>query len=218
MSRERIAAAKTVVIYNGVDDLASRPAEPAPSETTRPEPGRPTAVCIASLRPKKGHAHLLEAFRQVVARVPAARLLIVGEGPLRDELRRLAARLGLDGTAVFTGYRPDVADLLRAADLFVLASREEGMPNALLEAMSAGLPSVVTNVGGVPEVVEEGRTGYLVPPADPAAMAQRLATLLEDPQLRSRMGVEARLRFEASFTLQRMVAAYESLYGQVLAG
>lgn len=216
VARERIAVAKTVVIYNGVANAGARPA--AGPDVELFEPGRPTAICVASLRPKKGHAHLLEAFRQVLLSVPAARLLLIGEGPLRDELKALARARGLGDAVLFAGYRPDVTDLLKSADVFVLSSLEEGMPNALLEAMSVGLPSVVTDVGGVSEVVDDQRTGFLVPPAAPEAMAPRLAALLADVDLRRRQGAEARRRYEERFTLERMTRAYESLYDQVLAG
>jgi L-malate glycosyltransferase len=217
VDRERIPPDRTVVIYNGVADLGRASREAAALENP-PEGGAPLIVCVASLREKKGHAHLLEAFRIVRDRVPSARLLLAGDGPLRSALERRAAAAGLSGAVQFLGHRHDVADLLGRSDLFVLSSLEEGMPNALLEAMSAGLPAVVTDVGGSAEVVVEGETGSLVPPARPEAMAERMTALLLDEDLRRRQSRAARLRYQALFTLDRMIAAYHDLYADVLGG
>jgi glycosyltransferase involved in cell wall biosynthesis len=214
---ERIDASCTVVIPNGVPGPS-----PGAGDSTEPriawleQSAGPTAICVASLLNKKGHVHLLEAFRRVRRRAPAARLLLVGEGPLRSALEKAAAGPDLDGAVYFAGYRADVAALLSRCDLFVLSSLEEGMPNALLEAMAAGIPSVVTDVGGNAEVIEEGITGYLVPASDPEALAGRITDLLLDPDLRRRQGEVARRRFESRFTLERMTSAYHALYDEVL--
>lgn len=211
---ERIALSRTVVIPNGVPDVA---------DTARGESGTPraaglTVLCVASLRAKKDHETLLEAFQGARASAPDARLLLVGEGPLRAALQASAGRRGLGDAVVFAGYQADVAAHLSRADVFVLASREEGMPNALLEAMSARLPCLVTDVGGAAEVIQDGVEGYLVPPGRPDVMAERLGRLFADPSLRRRMGEAARLRYETSFTLERMIGAYHDLYDAVLAG
>jgi glycosyltransferase involved in cell wall biosynthesis len=214
---ERIDASRTVVIANGVPDPF-----PGVGDSTGPriawleQRAGPTAICVASLRSKKGHVHLFEAFRRVRKRVPAARLLLVGEGPLAGALEREAAGPDLGGAVYFAGYRADVAALLSRCDIFVLSSLEEGMPNALLEAMAAGIPSVVTDVGGNAEVVEDGITGYLVPASDPEALAGRLTDLLLDADLRRGQGEAARQRFESRFTLDRMTSAYHALYDEVL--
>jgi glycosyltransferase involved in cell wall biosynthesis len=171
---------------------------------------------VASLRSKKGQAHLIEAFVRVRRRVPQAGLLFVGEGPLRGALEARAAAPELDGAVFFAGHRADVPAILSRCDLFTLSSLEEGMPNALLEAMAAGLPAVVTDVGGNAEVVEDGMTGYLVPAADPEALAGRLTELLLDPDLRRRQGEAARGRFESRFTVGRMISAYHALYDEIL--
>lgn len=209
---EGIPPAKAVVIRNGVEDMAGRVQVMARSD----DDARPTAICVASLRDKKGHRHLLEGFRMALRAVPSARLLLVGEGPLRGELEAAVQEKGLDRSVSFLGYTADVAAQLARSDLLVLSSLEEGMPNALLEAMSAGLPAVVTSVGGCPEAVEEGVTGFLVPPADPAALGARMAALLSDHALRRRQGAAARRRFESEHTIPRMVAAYEDLYDELL--
>ncbi len=148
----------------------------------------------------------------MVRRVPEARLQLVGEGPLRGEIETAIRDAGLERAVVLLGYRSDAIPLMKSADLFVLSSLEEGMPNALIEAMGTGLPSVVTSVGGNPEVVDDGVTGYLVPAADHGAMADRMVELLTDRDLRLRMGEAARRRFEFGFTLPAMIASYEALY------
>ena len=162
------------------------------------------------LRPEKDHANFLRAARLVVDRVPDAKFLVVGDGPMRPEIERLVRELDLDDCVVLTGSRSDVPDLLRAIDVFVLSSYTvECFPNALLEAMAAGRPAVCTAVGGVPEMIEEPETGYLVPPRDPDALADRLVHILSDSELAHRMGRAARARVEALFSLRASVAATE---------
>jgi len=211
---ERIPALRAAVIPNGVEDPLAGGGDAPPVERRE----APTAICVASLREKKGHEHLIEAFRRVRARMTDARLEIVGEGPLRGRLESAIQSAGLGDAVTLRGYRTDAIALLRGADLFVLASLEEGMPNALLEAMGAGLPAVVTRVGGNGEVVVDGNTGFLVAAADPAALADRILTLLSDEGLRRRMGAAARARFETTFTLPAMIASYHALYEQLLCG
>lgn len=161
----------------------------------------------------------------------SARLVFVGDGLLRPRLEEAAAALGLtvsrrsapaaDGggsegelAVVFAGERPveEVADLLAAADVFVLASRWEGLPYSVIEAMMAGLPVVASRVGGLPELVVDGLTGFLVPPGDAEALGRALARLLRDPAERARMGEAARRRALAEFTVDRMVAGTRSVY------
>jgi glycosyltransferase involved in cell wall biosynthesis len=223
IEREGIPRERALVIPNAVADLRAvgdggereAGADVMPADLL--DPSRPTVVSVASLREKKGHAMLLEAFALVARERPATRLLLVGEGPLRHRLAARAHEAGLNGSVVFAGHREQVASILKRSDLFVLSSREEGMPNALLEAMSAGLPSVVTDVGGNAEVVDEGRTGFLVPPDRPDLMAGRIAALLSDEGLRRRQGEAARRKYESSFTLGRMIDAYHAMYEEVLA-
>jgi len=220
IGRERIPRERAVVIPNAVADLMAEDAGGARAGAMPDDlldPSRRTLVSVASLREKKGHAMLLEAFARVVRERPATRLLLVGEGPLRQPLAARAHEAGLNGAVIFTGHSDQVASILKGSDLFVLSSREEGMSNALLEAMSAGLPCVVTDVGGNAEVVDDGRTGFLVPSDRPDLMAGRIATLLSDDGLRHRQGEAARRKYEASFTLDRMIGAYQDMYEEVLA-
>ena len=165
---------------------------------------------LAVLRPEKDHDTFLRAARSVVDRVPNAKFLIVGDGPMRPEIERLIRELDLDDCVVLTGSRSDVPDILRAIDVFVLSSYTvECFPNALLEAMAAGRPAVCTAVGGVPEMIVEPTTGYLVPPRDPDALADRLVHILSDSELAHRMGRAARARVETLFSLRASVAATE---------
>lgn len=164
---------------------------------------------IAVLRREKDHATFLRAARLVLDRVPQARFLVVGDGPLRSELTRLVAELGIADSVIFTGSRSDVRDLLSLVDVFALTSTTECFPLALLEAMAIGRPAVCTAVGGVPEILEEGVTGHMVPARDPAALAERLVDLLGDPARARAMGRAARTRLESEFTLERSVASAE---------
>jgi sugar transferase (PEP-CTERM/EpsH1 system associated) len=145
-----------------------------------------------------------------------ARLMIVGDGPLRTELEAEIVRLGIGDRVWLAGERADVPDVMRAMDLFVLPSRAEGISNTVLEAMASGLPVVATAVGGNPELVAHGRTGLLVPPSDPQALADALAHYLVHPERRRQHGAAGRRRVEAEFSLERMVAGYERLYRDAL--
>jgi L-malate glycosyltransferase len=210
--RESIPSGRTRIIRNGLT------AAPPASTAGWPSSRGPRLVCAASLFPKKGHACLLGAFARVRRDHPEAVLLLAGQGPERENLQALARTLEIHGSVVFAGYRPDARALVAAADLIVLASIEEGTPNVLLEAMAAGVPQVATNAGGTPEVVDEGVTGFLVPPRDPALMAERIHRLLSDPGLRSKMAAASRERFERLFAAERMVREHEALYDEVLGG
>jgi len=172
---------------------------------------------VANLNWRKGHAFLLWAFAKVVSQQPGARLLLVGEGPLRESLEDLTRELRLTEDVRFLGRRTDVADLLPALDLFVLPSVTEGLGVALMEAMAVGLPCVATRVGGVPEVVADGETGLLVPPRDPEALAEAMLRLLPDTALRRWMGQAGRRRVEEHFSIERMVADVERMYSALLA-
>jgi glycosyltransferase involved in cell wall biosynthesis len=165
---------------------------------------------VAVLRAEKDHATFLRAARSVVDRVPNTKFLIVGDGPMRPEIEKLTAEMELDDKVVLTGSRSDIADLLRAMDVFVLSSRTvECFPNALLEAMAAGRPAVCTDVGAVSEMIADAQTGYVVPARDAGALADRLVEILSDSDFAHRMGRAARARVEASFTLRGSVEAAE---------
>jgi glycosyltransferase involved in cell wall biosynthesis len=142
--------------------------------------------------------------------------VVVGDGPERAQLEALAGQLGLADRVHLAGHQQDVRPWLAALDVLVLSSDWEGMPNALLEAMAAGLPIVATAVGGVPEVVVDGATGLLVPPGDPSALAEAITRLLRDPDLRRTMGQAGRARVERRFSINETVRLTEELYATLL--
>jgi glycosyltransferase involved in cell wall biosynthesis len=165
---------------------------------------------VASFFRKKGHPYLLRSFARVREAHPEAALLLAGEGPERAAAEEQVRGLGLQGRALFAGYREDARALIRSADLL--------LPNVLLEAMAAGRPQVATRVGGVPEAMEDGVTGFLVPPRDPFLMAERIDCLLGDRSLKDRMAAASRERFRRRFTAARMAREHEELYEAVLGG
>lgn len=206
-------------IYNGID--AARYASSANGHLRR-ELGLPAAApvvgMVANLRPSKGHEYFIRAARQVAAAVPEARFVAAGDTHPRliGPIRRLLAEMNLEERFVFLGFRSDVADLLAAIDVFVLPSTSEGFPLATLEAMAAGKPLVATRTGGTDEIVVDGETGYLVPPADAGALAARILDLLNDPARAAAFGRRGRERVYRHFTLAGMAKEYEKLYGDIL--
>jgi glycosyltransferase involved in cell wall biosynthesis len=176
----------------------------------------PLVGSVGRLHPQKDFATLLAAIAQVRKRIPTVRLLLVGDGELRDELESQSRSLGLSEIVTFAGSRTDVPEILAAVDVFTLSSLWEGMSNAALEAMAAGLPVVATAVGGTPEVVVDEVTGLLVPPHDPTSLAGALTTLLREPALRRRMGQAGRERVQEQFSVERMVCRTEALYTEML--
>ena len=210
-------ASKIRVIYNGADPAA----HPYDSTEARDEhlaasfgitPGQFVVGIVAVLRPEKDHETFLRAAAVVAAERPDVRFLIVGDGPIRAPLESLATALGIASAVVFLGSRTDVNELLPLMDVFVLSSYTECCPNSLLEAMANGRAAVCTAVGGVPEMIEEGVTGFLAPPRNPDALGQRILEALSDPEALAAMGRAARLRLETTFSLaQSMDAASHAL-------
>jgi glycosyltransferase involved in cell wall biosynthesis len=170
------------------------------------------AVLVARLSPEKDIDTLLRAAALAVAHDPAFRLEIAGDGPCREALRQTCAELGLQEQVRFLGQVRDVPGLLARAGMFVLSSISEGISLTLLEAMACGLPLVATRVGGNPEVIAEGETGFLVPPQNPPALADALLRLRRDPSLCMQLGQAGRRRVEARFDVRRMVEQYQELY------
>ncbi|MFQ5745722.1 MAG: glycosyltransferase [Gemmatimonadota bacterium] len=171
------------------------------------------AIAVGNLYPVKGYDVLLRALAMAAGTVSAPwRLAVVGRGEEEAALRDLAGRLGLAPRVRWLGYRDDVPDLMAAADVYVMSSRSEGLPLAVLEAMFAGLPIVATRVGGIPEAVGADREGLLVEPQDPGDLAAALSRLLGDPALRDRLAAAARRRAERDYHVEVMTDAYERLY------
>lgn len=203
--------AKIRVIYNGVDPGTFDTGDDRSAVYDIGIRAEDKVVGIlAALRPEKDHATFLRAARIVADRVPDAKFLIVGDGPERAAIKDFVDELGMRDRVVMAGSRTDVPKILQAIDVFVLSSYTvECFPMALLEAMAAGRPAVCTAVGGLPEMVHGGVTGYLVPPEDPVALADRLVDLLSDGSLAKQMGHAARLRVEEMFSLRTSVTAAE---------
>ncbi|HOX06431.1 MAG TPA: glycosyltransferase [Planctomycetota bacterium] len=172
---------------------------------------------VAALTDHKGHRYLLEGWPAVLARHPRARLLLAGRGELEGELRAQAAQLGIAETVRFMGFCGDIPGMLAALDLFVLSSHLEGLCTSLMDAMAAQLPVVATEAGGIPEVVDPGRTGLLVGARDSAALGAAIVAMLDDSAGRARMGRAGREKALAEFGCERMVERTVMVYGQVLA-
>jgi len=208
------------VVHNGVDVEGYCPGEPAPELMAELgiAGGAPVVGTVGNLRAVKDYPCLLRAFAWARERVGDAALVFVGDGAERPRLEALAGELGVADAVRFAGARTDVARMLRLFDVFALSSRTEGISVALLEAMATGLPAVVTDTGGNPEVVVEGQTGRLAPVGDPERLGEALADLLADPGRRRAMGEAARERVVAEFSLERMIGAYESIYDTLLGG
>lgn len=211
---------KVRIVRNGVDTgRPVPPADPVTAASLGIGPDDPVIGIVAALRPEKDHVTLLRAARLVLDELPETRILIVGDGTLRPGLQQLAGELGIAGRVIFTGARSDIGELLALMDVFTLTSSSECFPMAVLEAMAAGRPAVCTAVGGIPELVEEGVTGHLVPPRDPPALARHLMALLGDRERARAMGRAGRTRVEAEFGFERFVrdaaAALEETAGRV---
>jgi glycosyltransferase involved in cell wall biosynthesis len=205
-------------VPNGVAPLSDRIGRDAARAALGLDPRQPVVLTVGRLTHMKGQWHLVDAVRGLLDRFPDLAVVLVGHGPLRETLEKRAAGLGVGGAVRFTGHRTDARRLLAAADVFVLPSRHEGMPLVALEAMEAGLPVVATRVIGTEEVVEDGVTGALVRPGDPAALGTALGRLLTDPALRRRQGDAGRRRYLACFTRERMARDTAAVYESVLRG
>lgn len=209
---------KVDVIYNAVDWQQIRQSIPR-DEVRRSlgiAPDANVAGVVARLNEQKGHPFLFDALAGD-ARLADIELIVVGDGNDRPALEERARWLKIAGRVHFVGARRDLGNLLGAMDVFVLPSLWEGLPLSMVLAMGAGVPVVTTSVGGVPEVVEHGRTGLLVPPADAGSLADALARLFEDPKLRARLGEAGRASVVPRFGMERYVTSVVQLYDHLLA-
>ena len=210
--------AKIQVVHNGI----RLPERAEPQAVLDPDPwfaeGGPRIFCAARAEPEKDLATLVASMRALQRMVPTARCIIAGDGQQLESLREMAAKPSNDGTSVqepnvrLIGFRRDVADWMSAADIFVLPSPAEPFGLVLLEAMALGKPIVACAAGGPCEIVDSGKTGILVPPKSPSAMAQALATLAADPNLRHSMGQAGYRRYQEMFTAQRMAERIAGVY------
>lgn len=210
---------RIVSIPNAVDPELFRPADPAARERLRRALGlRPGRAVLFSGRivRRKGVADLLQAWPEVIAKHPDATLYLIGAGKDLEAMRAQADRFGIAGAIEFRGVVENVADYLRAADLFVLPSHFEGMPNALLEAMACGLPAVAARVSGVVDLIEHARNGLIVEPQRPDALAGAIHRLLEDRALAAALGAAARASVERGYSIEAVARRYLDLYAELL--
>lgn len=218
IASEELPPEKMVVIYNGVDLVKFHPG--SAGEDVRRDlgvvPGERVVTTVASLNHYKGVDVFVNAVPAVLESRENARFVVVGDGPERKTLEKLAADLGVAERVTFTGIRSDVDEILRASDLFVLSSRTEAFPNVILEAMATGLPVVSSDVGSVAELVDEGKTGHRIQPEDPAVLARSISSLLEDGGKAKAFGAAGRRVVEERFRLEGMIEKRESLFAELL--
>jgi glycosyltransferase involved in cell wall biosynthesis len=212
---ERIDASRTLFLPIGI-----RPTSRPVGHDVRAELGiqsdAPVMGVVGNLRAQKAHHVLVRAAALLVREWPGIQILIVGDGPERAHVEQLVRELALEASVRFLGYRGDVPDVLAAIDIAVCCSDFEGSPAAMLEYMEAALPVVATAVGGIPDLIEQGVHGLLVPPGDPDALAGALAKLLRDPQRARTMGGRGQERRRAEFNFDTMVRRLEDLYCELL--
>lgn len=203
------------VIHNGID---SAPYSVPSAGTLRSELGLRSDVrligMIANIRQSKGYDILVRACAEVCQMFPTAKFVAVGDvdDVLAAPIKKLVAELSLEDRFIFLGFRSDISNILSALDVFVLSSTSEGMPLSVLEAMASGKAIVATQCGGIPEIVDNGHNGLLVPPSDSSALAATITDLLSDRSKAERFGANAQIKFQKEFTVSRMIERYEQLY------
>ncbi len=208
MENYRISAERMTIIFNGVDSECFRPAPDPPR-------GGPVILSVARMVKDKDQATLISAFALLLKKHPQAGLMLVGEGPLKNRIRALAQKQLPPESFSFPPTGTDIRSHYHAAHMVALSSVQESLPNVILEAMACGLPVVSTLAGGTDELIQEGRTGFLVRPRDPADLARALDRLAENPGLRAEMGLAGRKRAVEEFPLSRMVRRHEDLFLRV---
>jgi len=210
-----IPSSRTVTVHEGIDvEHAEAAARVNLHEAFWLPHHAPIVGNVAALVPHKGQRYLVDAAHLVVQEVPDARFVILGEGELREHLERQVREYRLEKHVLLPGFRTDVLGCIKGFDLFVMSSVTEGLGTSLLDAMACGKPVVATDAGGIPEVVDQGVTGTLVPARDPRTMATAIVELLSDASRRRAMGEAGLARVKARFTVERMVAATAKVYAR----
>lgn len=212
---EGIDERRTIFIPNGIVGLQPPSGRDVRAELEI-EPASQLLGVVGTLRPQKAHGTLLRGLSSLRAEWPDLRLLIIGSGPERAALERLAQELGVHESVRFLGDRADIPDLLAALDVAVCCSDFEGSPLSVMEYMDAGLPIAATAVGGVPDLIDNAVHGLLVSPGDPDALAAAIAALLRDPEAARAMGARARERRRTEFDIEVQVRRLEALYTELL--
>jgi L-malate glycosyltransferase len=211
-----IPRARIEIVHDGVDVERIARLEPANVHAAFYLPvGSPVVGNVAALSPHKGHQHLIEAAGLVLRDVPDARFVIVGDGEQRAVLEKQIRDKHLERHVFLAGFRLDLLELIRAFDVFATSPLHEGMCLPLVDAMAAGKPAVASRAGGIPEVIADGESGFVVEPRDHHAMANRIVTLLKDQALQHAMGAAALDRARAHFTVDGMVTGISDVYRQL---
>src|SRR4051812_14206529 len=211
-----VPAERTVTVHEGIDveHVLDQPFVDVHQAFFLPH-GAPVVGNVAALVPHKGQRHLIEAAHIVVQKLPDVRFVILGEGELREGLERVIKEYHLEKHVFLPGFRTDVLGCLKSFDVFVMSSVTEGLGTSLLDAMACSRPIVATTAGGIPEVVDDGVTGLLVPPRDHTAMAEAIVALIADTHRRQTMGEAGFARVNETFTVERMIAATAGVYAHV---
>jgi glycosyltransferase involved in cell wall biosynthesis len=211
----RLARRPAAWVPNGIrPDYGARAGDPPRVLADALNPDDIVIGAVGRLSRQKGLIHLVDALPRVLARVPRARLAVVGDGELRDGLERRAAELGVAGRTVFTGQLDDIASVLKRLDLFVLPSLWEGLPTVALEAMACGVPVIATDIPGTRELIRHGAEGWLVPPADPGALADAIVMAIQSPERAAGWAAQAR-PVAARFSMRAIAQAYLDLYREL---
>lgn len=213
-----IPETKVAVVQNGINVSRYQPSEEG-ARKIRKEFGFaediPVITAIAYACPRKGLGYLLEALPKVLEEKPSAKVLIVGGGPLTEALKKQASELGITESVIFGGARSDIPEILAATDVSVLPSLSEGMPAAILEAMSCARPVVASNLDEISEIVKDGETGFLVPPRNPGKIAEAITRLLKDEQLAKQIGKNGQKMVRDRFSVETMIENTLRVYGQL---
>jgi glycosyltransferase involved in cell wall biosynthesis len=213
---DRVPAERTVTVHEGIDVEHVIAAPPVNVHEAFFLPhGAPIVGNVAALVPHKGQRYLIEAAHLVVREVPDARFIILGEGELRGHLEKQVHEHHLEKHVLLPGFRTDVLGCIKGFDLFAMSSVTEGLGTSLLDAMACARPIVATTAGGIPEIVQDGATGLLVPPRDAAALASAIVRALKDAALRKRFADAGFARVQERFTVERMVAETARVYARV---
>ena len=208
-----IPASKIRLVYEGIDVARHPTLERSPYDSAR----HPVIVgSVSHLSKEKGHYHLVEAAHMIPEVHSRLRFVVVGDGACKESLETQVRERGLEDCFQFAGFQSRTNQYLQSFDIFVLPSLSEGLSSAILSAMASGLPVIATSVGGIPELIQPGVNGLLVPPADPVALAQAIVHLHNHPEIALQMGHAGRRRLEEHFTLDRKIAETESLCESIL--
>jgi L-malate glycosyltransferase len=216
VEEERYPSEKTCVVRNGIDiqrftAVCAERSQVLPTLTNADK----VVTMIANMHSeRKGHMEFIRAARVVCTRLTRAKFVLVGDGVERQSLEQLTRELGLAAKILFLGRRTDVAEILKCSDLSVLPSWAEGLPNVVMESVAVGTPVVATRVGGIPEIIEDGVSGLLVPPRDPAALAAAIIRMLVEPKLGASMAAAALERLRARFSFSNVIETLEEIYSQ----